>query len=71
MHEYTDIAGEPEKIMHDGIISSEASLARKLLEGGEPLLGNKYYMGIPETHNYSLWDPSHLVEKINSMLETA
>ena len=71
VNEYTDIAGEPEKIAHDGIISSEASLARRLLDDGEPLLGNKYYMGIPETHNYPFRDPWHLVERINSMLETA
>ena len=71
VNEYTVIAGKPEKIVHDGIVSSEASLARKLLDDDQPLLGNKYFMGIPETHNDSLWDPSHLVERINAMLETA
>ncbi len=69
--DYTDISGQPEKIIHDGVIPVEASLAKKLLDDKQPRLGNKYFMGIPEGHNHGLANPTHLVEKINEMLETA
>jgi len=51
-----------------GVIYAEASLAKELLTAQQPFPGNKYFMGIPETHNEELNDPSHLVAKINEML---
>jgi len=69
--DYRDISGQPEKIRHDGTISAEASLAKKLLDDKQPLLGNKYFMGIPEGHSWKLNDPTHLIAKINEMLKTA
>ena len=67
--EYTDISKNPEKIRHDGVIPAESSLAKKLLENKQSFLGNKYFMGISEGHNYQLRDPMHLVTKINEMLK--
>lgn len=67
--DYTDISEKSEKIKHDRIISAGASLAKKLLEDKQSLLGNKYFMGVPEFHNDNFRDPSHLVGKINEMLK--
>ncbi len=67
--EYTDILDHSQKIMHDGVIPVEASLAKKLLDDKQSLIGKKYFMGIPEEHNDGLNDPTHLVEKINEMLK--
>jgi hypothetical protein len=69
--EYTDISLHPEKIENDGVIPAEASLAKKLLDDKQSLLGNKYFMGIPEDHNSGLNNHEHLVSKINEMLKTA
>jgi Chlamydia CHLPS protein (DUF818) len=68
--DYTDISGQPEKIIDDGVIAAKASLAKKLLDDQQPLVGNKYFMGIPDGHNENLIDPTHLVGKIKEMLQT-
>lgn len=64
----TDISTRPEAIIDDGVISAEASLAKKLLDDQQPFLGNKYFMGIPEMHNDRITNPIDLVTKINEML---
>ncbi|SCA62593.1 hypothetical protein SCG7086_AB_00380 [Chlamydiales bacterium SCGC AG-110-P3] len=69
--DYTDIAGRPDLVKDDGIIYAKSSLAWKLLSDNQPSLGKKYFIGIPEGHNENLRDPSHLINKINEMLETA
>lgn len=69
--DYTDISGCPEKIKDDDVIASEASLAKKLLDDQQPLLGKKYFMGVPESHNSALkkLGVGHLAEKIKEMLK--
>lgn len=67
---YTDISELPQRILHDGVIPAEASLAGKLLSDPECKKDNKYFMGIPEGHNEGLDDPSQLVAKINEMIRT-
>ncbi|MFI0435647.1 MAG: CPn0927/CPn0928 family alpha/beta hydrolase fold protein [Parachlamydiaceae bacterium] len=64
-----DLLGQAEKIKDDGVISAEASLAKKLLDDKEPFVGKKYFMGIVQDHNECLNDPGHLVDKINEMLK--
>lgn len=56
------------EIRHDGVIPVEASLAKKLLDDKTSFIGKKYFMGIPESHNCSLKNPTHLIDKINEML---
>lgn len=65
---YLDISDHPDAIIDDGVISSEASLAKKLIEDGDCAKENKYFMGIPEGHNDDFSDPTFLVKKINDML---
>lgn len=64
---YTDISLQSNQIIDDGVISPEASLAKKLLEDKQSP-ENKYFMGIPDAHNVPLRDPNPLVNKINEML---
>ena len=66
---YTDIAKNPELIVHDGVIPAEASLAKKLLSDSNYEGNNKYFMGVREGHNTELNNPLHLVEKINEMMK--
>lgn len=68
VNSYSDISDLPDAIIDDGVISSEASLAKKLIEDGDCPKENKYFMGIPEGHNDDLSDPKFLVKKINDML---
>lgn len=67
---YSDISNEPQKIIDDGVIPAEATLAKKLLNTKKSFAKEKYFMGIREGHNDPLVDPDRLVEKINEMLES-
>ena len=67
--EYKDILDHPEEVKHDGVIPAEASLAKRLLEDEECPKNNKYFMGIPDYHNEGIWESSHLVEKIEEMIQ--
>ena len=66
---YTDIAKNPELIVHDEVIPAEASLAKKLLSDSNYEGKNKYFMGVREGHNTELNNPLPLVEKINEMMK--
>ena len=55
------------KIRDDGIISRDASLAKKLLD--DNATENKYFMGVREGHNEELANPDELVDKIKEMLD--
>lgn len=64
----TDLTEAPDSIVHDGVISAEASLAKKLLEDGKEY-PNKYFMGIMEDHNSGLsTSVGPLAGKIKEML---
>lgn len=70
--DYTDISGQPEKILNDGAIPVKASLANKLLNDEQHLLfEDKYFMGIPESHLEELVNPTHLATNINEMLKNS
>ncbi|MCH1430066.1 MAG: hypothetical protein L7U87_04820, partial [Chlamydiales bacterium] len=70
---YTDLQREEAKIVHDDVIPAQATLASKLLEeeGKLPFAKEKYFIGIPEFHSNSIYNPEYLVEKINEMLKRA
>lgn len=65
---YTDLKGHPDWVVDDGVISANASLAKKLLEDDACPKKNKFFMGRPEGHNRMLRDPSFLSKKIIEML---
>jgi Chlamydia CHLPS protein (DUF818) len=70
VHQYEDISKTPEKIIHDGVISAEASLARRLLADKKCRTNaQKYFMGIPEGHNDGLCWSNVLVQKIEQMFK--
>ena len=56
------------KIIHDGIIPAEASLAKILLEDKECPRENKVFIGIKEGHNYPLKNLKFLAGKIEEFL---
>ncbi len=57
------------KIIDDGIIAADASLAKALLDDNKCLKKNKVFIGMPETHNEP-FNPSFLAKKINELLAT-
>jgi|GEM_PF-717447 len=56
------------KIIDDGVITAEASLAKRLLDDKECPREKKGFIGMPERHNDILRYPSFLAEKINDFL---
>ena len=56
------------KIISDGVIPADASLAKALLEDRECPRENKLFIGMPERHNDGLSDPSFLGQKIETLL---
>lgn len=56
------------KIIDDGIISAEASLAKNLLDDPTCPRDNKTFIGIPETHNMELLGPTLIADMINLKL---
>lgn len=64
-----DISNSPEKIINDGVIPANASLAKVLLQDKNCPKKNKLFIGIPEGHNSPLSNPSYLVEKIEEQLK--
>lgn len=58
------------KIIDDGVIAANASLAKALLEDNKCLRQNKVFIGMQERHNDGLKDPSFLAEKIEALLKT-
>jgi hypothetical protein len=58
------------KIINDGIITANASLAKALLEDNQYPRKNKVFIGMRETHNAGLKDPSFLAQKIEALLKT-
>jgi Chlamydia CHLPS protein (DUF818) len=57
------------KIIGDGIITADASLAKALLDDTKCLRKNKVFIGIQEDHNKPLNDPSFLAQKIEELLK--
>lgn len=58
------------KIIGDGIILANASLAKALLEDNKCPKQNKVFIGMEEKHNDELKDTSFLVRKIEALLTT-
>ncbi len=58
------------KIIGDGVIPANASLAKALLEDNKCPKQNKVFIGMQERHNDGLNDPSFLVKKIEALLKT-
>jgi hypothetical protein len=56
------------KIIDDGIIPAQASLAKTLLDDPECPKNNKVFIGIPEMHGEALRNPTFLVQKIEALL---
>ncbi|MBS4167980.1 CPn0927/CPn0928 family alpha/beta hydrolase fold protein [Parachlamydia sp. AcF125] len=59
------------KVINDGIIAAQASLAKALLDDKACPTKNKVFIGIPEGHNEELTNPEFLAKKIESLLETS
>jgi hypothetical protein len=57
------------KIIGDGIIPANASLAKALLEDNKCPKQNKVFIGMQEQHNDELKDPSFLAKKIEAFLK--
>jgi hypothetical protein len=57
------------KIIDDGIIPANASLAKVLLECGNFLNKNKLFIGMIEGHNVALNNPLFLAQKIEALLK--
>lgn len=57
------------KIIHDGVIPAEVSLARALLDDDMCSKEHKTFIGMKEGHCGGLKDPSFLTGKINALLE--
>lgn len=62
-----EILTDSQKIIHDGVIPAETSLAKALLDDPSCPKGNKVFVGIPERHNMPLRDLSFIVDLINSL----
>lgn len=62
------ILSDSSKIIDDGIISAEASLAKNLLDDPTCPRDNKTFIGIPETHNMELLGPTLIADMINLKL---
>jgi hypothetical protein len=58
------------KIIDDGIIAANASLAKALLDDDNCPKQNKVFIGMQERHNEGLNDPSFLAQKIETLLKT-
>jgi Chlamydia CHLPS protein (DUF818) len=56
------------KIIHDGLIPAEASLAKALLDDPTCPKKEKIFIGMPEGHNGGLNDPSFLADRIETCL---
>jgi len=56
------------KIADDGVISSQASLAKALLDNPNCPKNRKMFLGIPESHNKALTNPSFLKMRIDELL---
>lgn len=57
------------KIIDDGVIPANASLAKALLEDNKCPKQNKVFIGMQEQHNDGLNDPSFLAKKIETLLK--
>ena len=58
------------KIIDDGVIPANASLAKALLDDNKCPKKNKVFIGMQERHNDGLDDPSFLAQKIETLLKT-
>ena len=56
------------KIIDDKVISANASLAKALLDDKQCPMKNKVFIGMHESHNRGLEDPSFLAEKIEALI---
>lgn len=65
-----EVINDSSKIIDDGIITANTSLAKALLEDNKCPKKNKVFIGMPELHNDELKDPSFLAQKIESLLKT-
>lgn len=59
---------ESSQIIDDGMILAEASLAKNLLDDDQCPRENKIFLGLKETHNIGLLEPTWLARKIESYL---
>lgn len=59
------------KIIDNGLITAEASLAKELLENDNCSRKDKIFIGMREKHNRSLIDPSFLATKIETSLSNS
>lgn len=57
------------KVIDDGVITADASLAKALLDDKACPKKDKLFLGIPERHNDRLEDPLFLAEKIEAFLQ--
>lgn len=67
--EYEELK-DSSKIINDGVIPANASLAKALLEDNKCPKQNKVFIGMREGHNHGLTDPSFLAKKIEALLKT-
>ena len=64
---YEELA-DSSKIIGDGIIPAQASLAKALLDDPQCPKDRKLFIGMREDHNAELVDPSYLAKKIEALL---
>ncbi len=62
------ILSDSQRIIHDGVIAPEASLAKALLDDPDCPQKNKTFIGIPEPHNEPLSDMPFLASRIEQYL---
>lgn len=71
VREYTDLVKIPSRLIDDGIIGAECSLASVLLTDPTCSKERKYFMGVPDDHNADLSRPDLLAQKIEEFLQPA
>ena len=65
-----EVLTDSSKIIGDGIVSKEAALAQVLLDDPSCPKANKVFIGIPETHNEAISDPSFVAQKTLKLLKS-
>lgn len=66
-----EILTDSTKIVGDGVIPAQASLAKALLDDETCPKGNKVFIGVREHHNDELLDPSFVAGVIERSLNSS
>lgn len=66
---HIDLSEKADKIVHDGVVAPDCSLAKKLL-AEKTSYPNKYFLGVYEGHNQGIEHPKILSDKIKEMLNS-